>query len=206
MTTGAARATVTPTEYLRRERSALHKSEYRDGQVLAMTGSSRAHNLIAGNLCRELSQQLRGGPCEVYVADMRVKVDEAGLYTHPDVVAACAEIRFEDDVTDTLINPTLVVEVLSRSTEAYDRGEKFAHYRCLESLREYLLLAQDRVRAEHYAREGDRWVLTELSSLDDVLTLPSIGCRVRLADVYERVKLPADTPTASPERGSAPEP
>ena len=205
MTTGAARATCTPTEYLRRERSALHKSEYRDGEVVAMTGASRAHNLIASNLCRELSQQLRGGPCEVYVADMRVKVNEAGLYTYPDVVAACGEIRFEDDVTDTLFNPTLVVEVLSWFTEAYDRGEKFALYRRLESLQEYLLLAQDRVRAEHYVREGDRWAFIELNSLDDVLTLPSIDCRVRLADVYERVELTAGTPTVSPEAGSAPE-
>jgi len=206
MTTGATRATVTPTEYLRRERSALLKSEYRDGQVVAMTGASRPHNLIAGNVFGELRQQLRGEPCEVYVADMRVKVDEAGLYTYPDVVAACGEIRFDDDNTDTLLNPILVVEVLSRSTEAYDRGDKFAHYRRLDSLQEYLLLAQDRVRAEHYVREGDRWVLTELSVLDDVLTLPSIGCRVRLADVYEGVELPAGEPSASTEDGAEPTP
>jgi Uma2 family endonuclease len=204
MTTGAARSTVTPTEYLRRERSALQKSEYRDGQIVAMTGASRAHNLIAVNLARELSQQLRGGPCEVYIADMRVKVSPTGLYTYPDVVAACGDIRFEDATTDTLLNPTVLVEVLSPSTEAYDRGQKFAHYRRLESLQEYLLLAQDRVRAEHFVRDGDRWVHTELDSHDEVVTLPSIGCSVRLADVYDRVIVSADEAAASPDAGGGP--
>jgi len=204
VTAEAARLTCTPTEYLRRERGALQKSEYREGQVLAMAGASRAHNLIAGNIYAELRQQLRGGPCEVYVADMRVKVSRSGLYTYPDVVAACGEIRFEDDASDTLVNPTLIIEVLSPTTEAYDRGEQFAHYRRLEALREYLLLSQDRVRAEHYVRDGDRWVLTEASALGDVLTFPSMGCSVRLADVYDRVQLSPLPPAEPSERGAAP--
>jgi Uma2 family endonuclease len=202
MTVGAARVTYTPAEYLRLERAAETKSEYVNGQILAMTGASRAHNLVTGNVFRELSQQLRGGPCEAYVGDMRVRVSQTGMYTYPDVVVACGEIRFEDDHVDTLLNPVLIVEVLSPSTEAYDRGEKFAHYRRLDSLQEYLLVAQDKVRVERYVRQGDRWILTEHSALDDVVSLDAAGCRVRLSDVYDRVELPSGDQATVPDAAS----
>lgn len=187
-------ATVSPTEYLRRERRAQSKSEYRDGQIVAMTGTSPEHNLIAGDLFGELRQQLRGRTCRVFVADVRVKVSQSGLYTYPDVMVACGDIRFEDGHVDTLLNPTVIVEVLSPSTEAYDRGAKFAHYRRLESLQEYVLVAQDVMRVEHYRRDGARWVLTEIDAPDAMLTLESCGCAVRLADIYERVELPPGRP------------
>lgn len=180
----------TPEEYLALERKAEYKSEYLEGQIYAMTGASREHNLIAGNVFREFGTQLRGRPCEVYTSDMRVKVSPTGLYTYPDVVAVCGEPRFEDAHVDTLLNPTLIVEVLSDSTEAYDRGKKSAHYRRLESLAEYVLIAQDRMHVERYARQREQWVLTEVSEPDGVLVLDSLGCTLRLQDIYERIEFP----------------
>jgi len=178
---------ATPEEYLALERRSETKSELVNGRIYAMTGASREHNLITANLVRELSTQLRGRPCESYASDMRVKVDETGMYTYPGVVALCGEPAFEDAAVDTLLNPAVIVEVLSPSTESYDRGEKFAHYRRLASLREYVLVAQNRVRVEHYARRGEQWVLTEFSDLAGAFELPSVGCTLRLVDVYERV-------------------
>jgi Uma2 family endonuclease len=136
-----AKQRLTPEEYLARERQVDTKSEFYDGELFAKAGASRSHNLIVGNVTGELRAQLRGRPCEVYPADMRVKVSETGLYAYPDVVVVCGEPRFEDEHLDTLLNPTVIVDVLSPSTEAYDRGEKFAQYRKLASLREYVLIA-----------------------------------------------------------------
>jgi len=182
---------LTPEQYLALERKATTKSEYLNGYVYAMAGASREHNLIAGNIFGELRFQLRGRPCEVYVNDMRLKVSSTGLYTYPDVAVVCDGPRFEDTHLDTLLNPIVLVEVLSPSTEAYDRGEKFAHYRRLESLQEYFLVAQDRIRVEHYLRQGEQWLLTELSDLDDVLHAVSIGCDLPLREIYAKVELPA---------------
>lgn len=181
----------TPEEYLVRERRAQYRSEYVDGRVYAMAGASRAHNLVAGNVFAELRAQLRGKPCEAYVGDMRVKVSRTGLYTYPDVVAVCGEPRFEDGHVDTLLNPAVIVEVLSGATEGYDRGEKFSHYRRLESLLDYVLVAQDRIRVEHFARHGEHWMLTEVSDPEGALVLPSLDCTVALRAIYERVELPA---------------
>lgn len=197
MTTGAPPSTYTPAEYLKLERAAETKSEYRAGQIVAMTGVSRAHSLIVGNLLGEIRQQLRGSSCEVHSSDLRVRVSQTDLYTYPDVVVACDEILFEDDHVDTLLNPVVVIEVLSPSTEVYDRNEKFAHYRRLDSLQEYLLVSQDKVRVERYVRQGEQWVLSELSALDDVLQIDAIDCAVRLADIYERVKLPGEVQAAA---------
>ncbi len=191
---GAAHVTYTPAEYLRLERAAETKSEYPHGEIVAMAGASRTHNRIVLNLGSELHRLLRGSPCEAFVSDMRVRVSRTGLYTYPDVVVACGESRFDDDHVDTLLNPVVLVEVLSPSTEAYDRGEKFAHYRRLDSLQEYLLLSQDKVRVERYVRRGEEWVLSELNGLDDILSVEAIACHVRLGDVYERVELPSDPP------------
>ena len=120
-----------------------------------MAGASREHNLIAANLVRRIGNQLDGRPCETYTNDMRVLVSQTGLYTYPDVIVVCGEALFLDENEDTLLNPTVIAEVLSPTTEAYDRGKKFGHYRRLESLREYVLVAQDEVLVEHYVREGD---------------------------------------------------
>jgi Uma2 family endonuclease len=187
-----AQPLVTPAEYLALERSAREKSEYVNGRVYARPGASRLHNLIVGNILGELHTQLRGRPCEAYVSDMRVKVQRTGMYTYPDVVALCEEPRLEDEELDTLLNPSVIVEVLSPSTESYDRGEKFAHYRRLDSLREYVLVAQTTRRIEHFRREGENWVLTEISDPGGELSLSSIGCVLKLADIYERVELPSD--------------
>jgi Uma2 family endonuclease len=189
--TPLAQPVVTPAEYLALERRAREKSEYVNGRVYAMSGASRLHNLIAGNIFRELGNQLRGRPCETYMSDMRVKVQRTGMYTYPDVVALCEQPRLEDAELDTLLNPAVIVEVLSPSTERYDRGEKFAHYRRLESLREYVLVAQGTPLVEHFRREGDSWVLTEVSDPGGDLRLSSLGCTLQLADIYERVDFPS---------------
>lgn len=153
-----------------------------------MTGASRRHNLACLNIAASLHAQLRGKPCEVYTNDMRVKVSETGMYTYPDIVAACESPAFEDAAVDTLLNPVLIIEVLSDSTERYDRGAKFLHYRTLPSLQDYLLVAQDECRVEHYARQaGNRWLLTEYRDLDDSLDLESVDCQLRLREMYERV-------------------
>lgn len=179
----------TPEEYLARERESESKSEYLAGEIFAMSGASRRHNLITGNIFAALHAQLRkSGVCEVYAHDMRLRAPVADLYTYPDVVVACGEPRFEDAELDTLLDPTLIVEVLSKSTEGYDRGAKFEHYRTLPSLSEYLLVAQDRIHVERFLREAaDRWVLTETDELASILELPSLGCTLSLADVYDRV-------------------
>jgi Uma2 family endonuclease len=187
----------TPEEYLALERQAEYKSEYIDGQIVAMSGASRKHGLISGNIFRVLGNQILTRPCEAYAGDMRVKVrtHRKVSYTYPDVVVVCGEPQLEDRQLDTLLNPTLIVEVLSPSTEIYDRGTKFEYYRALPSVQEYLLVAQDRMLVEHFARiaapdAGDRWVLTTFSDPTATLQLPSIGCALPLADVYHKVMLP----------------
>lgn len=178
---------VTPSEYLAQERKAEFRSEYLAGHIFAMSGASRRHNLIAGNFFREISAQMRDRACEAYTSDMRLKISPTGMYTYPDIVGVCDEPRFEDAHIDTLLNPQVIIEVLSESTEAYDRGEKFAHYRRLDSLRDYVLVAQDKIRVEHYVREGEQWILSELSDPANTLYLASIDCRVGLAAIYEKV-------------------
>ncbi len=181
---------LTPEEYLALERKADYRSEYFNGEIFAMTGASRRHNLIAVNITREFSQQLKGRPCEVYASDMRVKVAATGLYTYPDIVVVCREPKLEDNRFDTLLNPTLLVEILSKSTAGYDRGEKFEHYRKLPPLAEYLLIAQDKHHVEHYARQPDnQWLLSETNDSQATIDLPSIACRLMLADVYDKVEM-----------------
>ena len=192
METSAVQALFTPEEYLARERKALTKSEYRDGRIYAMPGASRAHNLITAHVTGEFYMQLRTRTCEVYPSDMRVKVSAAGLYTYSDVIVVCDEPRFEDSNFDTLLNPTVLIEVLSPSTAAYDRGEKFRRYQYLDSLCEYLLISQDRIRVEHYLREEQGWDLTEFHSFSDVFQLVSIGCELSLQAIYAKVQFPQE--------------
>ena len=182
---------LTPEEYLAIERRNEYRSEYLDGEMVAMTGASREHNLIALNIAGEIHRQLRGRPCETYVSDMRVRIPITRTYTYPDVSVVCGEPLFEDDYIDTLLNPTALVEVLSESTERYDRGRKFGFYRTIESLAEYVLVAQDECRVEQYAKQRDgRWLLTDHRSPEDVVELASIQCTLKLSDVYEKVALP----------------
>ena len=182
---------LTPEQYLEIERRAETRSEYWRGAMFAMAGASRDHSLLKTNLVAALGQQLRKRPCEVYSSEMRVWIPATGLYTYPDVIVVCGEPRFTDDYADTLINPAFLAEILSPSTEAYDRGRKFEHYRAVESLQEYLLVAQDRLHVDLYARQPDgTWLLREAARSEEVPELKSIGCQLPLADLYEKVHLP----------------
>jgi len=190
--TVAETQTLTPQEYLAIERAAKEKSEYYNGYVFARAGASRSHDRATGDVFGLLWTQLRGGACEVFSSDMRVKIEATNTYVYPDVTVACGELSFEDANVDILLNPTLIVEVLSPSTEAHDRGDKFAHYQSIPSLKEYVLVAQDRPRIEHYVRrENGHWDYSEVRGLDGVIHLPSIDCNLLLADVYARVTFPA---------------
>ncbi|MDG4594493.1 MAG: Uma2 family endonuclease [Candidatus Contendobacter sp.] len=187
---------ITATDYLTLERQAKTKNEYLNGRIYAMSGASRSHNRITVNLTSALHAQLKRKPCEPFSGDMRVKVSPTGLYTYPDVVVVCGEPRFEDSHVDTLLNPTLIIEVLSDSTAAYDRGEKFAHYRALQSLSDYLLVAQDQPRIEHYQRQPDgRWLYSATDGLDAQVEISTIGCVLSLAEVYERLAFAEPEPT-----------
>lgn len=180
----------TPDEYLILERQAEHKSEYFNGEIFAMTGASRKHNLVAANILSSLHAQLKGRPCEIYPSDMRVKISPTGLYTYPDVVIVCGEPTFDDEQKDTLLNPTVLIEILSKSTASYDRGEKFEHYRKLNSLVEYLIVAQDKHHIEHYVRQPDnQWLLSETDDMEQTIHLPSIECNLALVDVYYKVEM-----------------
>lgn len=178
---------ISPEQYLKVERQAETKSEYLNGETFAMTGASRRHNLVAGNIFASLKSQLRDRGCEVYISDMRVRIPVGDFYVYPDVTVACGQPRFEDSEVDTLLNPVVIVEILSKSTEDYDRGTKFVHYRTLPSLAEYLLVSQEERRVEHLVRQASGWLLTESTSLEDVVELPSVGARLALSEIYDRV-------------------
>jgi Uma2 family endonuclease len=175
-------------EYLAFERKAENRNEYIDGKIFATASTNRSHNLIVGNTIRELGQQLKETPSEVYAFKMRVKAPAAQAYIYPDVAIVCDEPRFEDDYFDTLLNPTLVIEVLSKSTGSNSRPGKAGFYRTIESLTEYLLVAQEEYRVEQYVRLADeRWLLSDVRSLDSAVDLNSIGCSLTLRDIYHRV-------------------
>lgn len=178
----------TAEEYLRLERVANHKSEFVNGRVYAMAGASSAHGAIIWNLARDIGAQIRGKPCRAWVTEMRVKVRPTGLYTYPDLAALRgAPPQYEDGHTDTLLNPTTIVEVLSESTEKYDRTAKFAHYQHLESLREYILIAQDQPHVERYVRDGEAWRLFMIVGVDASFTIETLGCTLALRDIYDGV-------------------
>ena len=189
MSTAARQTVLSPQEYLALERAAEYKSEYLAGEIYAMSGASRRHNLVTLNIAAELRQQLRSTPCETYTGEMRVQVAAARAYFYPDVVVVCGEPRFEDTELDTLLNPTVIVEVLSPSTERFDRGRKFLLYRQMQSLQEYVLVAQDAMRVEVFRRQGEMWLFHDLSGTDAVLRLESVGCELPLRAIYERVDL-----------------
>ena len=181
---------ITPEQYLALERQAKTKSEYFAGEIFAMAGASPEHSLISSNVLGDLWSQLREGPCTVYNSDMKVRSTQEH-YAYPDVTVVCGEAQFGGEEREVLLNPTLIVEVLSPSTEAWDRGGKFEQYRQRESLQEYVLIAQDRPHVERYARQEDgQWLLTEVNGLEAVLALPSIGGELALAEVYRKVTFP----------------
>lgn len=190
----------TPEEYLALERAAEYRSEYYRGEIfplheLRRPGSSQHadavvhHSLIKVNIASELRNALKGKPCRVTLSDARIRVLASGLYTYPDVSVVCGEIQYDDPQRATFLNPTLIVEVLSDSTEAYDRGRKFAHYMQLESMQEYVLISQSEPRIECFSRNAhESWMLTFASGLDQSLLLSSIGVSLSLAEVYDKVE------------------
>ena len=179
---------LTPEEYLAIERDVEAKHEFDRGEMFAMGGASFVHTQITIATSATLYDQLKNGKCHVSANDLRVKVAANGLYTYPDVVVTCEKPRFEDAKFDTLLNPQSIIEVLSDTTEKYDRGKKFELYRQIESLREYVLISQDRAHIELFTRgDDDLWKLSEATGLDSAIDLTAIGCRLALADVYAKV-------------------
>lgn len=189
----SAATRVTPEEYLERERKAETRSEYRNGEIVAMSGASFAHTIITMNIASELHQLLKQRQCTVHSADLRLGVRAAMLYTYPDVVVVCGKPEFADRHRDIVLNPTVLIEVLSKSTRDYDRGEKFASYRTIPSLMEYLTVAQDEIYIQHWTRQtGEQWPMEEFRDPNALITLSSIGVELRVADVYEKVEFRAD--------------
>jgi Uma2 family endonuclease len=177
-------------EYLAIERAAEAKSEYYDGEMILMAGASRQHNLIVANIVRALGNKLERRPFEVYPSIMRVKVPDARRYFYPEASVACGDLQFEDKEVDTLLNPILIVEVFSESTESYDRVRKFDNYRKIPSLKEYLLISQYEYKAMLYTRQADgKWSLMEATDPDAVLKLSSVNCKLTLSELYNKVKI-----------------
>ena len=186
----------TVEEYLGREESAQERHEYLGGRIYAMTGGTGKHAQLCMNVAGQLYAQLRGGPCRAYTSELMVRVERTGLHTYPDASALCGEPRFAGKHEQILLNPSVLVEVLSPSTEAYDHGEKFDHYRQLPSLREYLLVSQDWMYVERFGRaaEDAPWVFADARGRDGAIELPSVGAVLALRDLYERVDVPPTRP------------
>ncbi|MDB5313317.1 MAG: hypothetical protein JWO38_7519 [Gemmataceae bacterium] len=191
---------LTEAEYLAIERQAEFKSEFYDGVMypmqgpggpLGMAGATFAHNAVKENLVGELYGRLKGGPCRTLSSDMKVKVSATGLYTYPDILILCGQPVLADDTQDTLLNPSVIIEVLSPSTEKYDRVQKFRHYQQLPSMTEYVLVAQDEPICDRYVRQPDgTWLLTTATGLAGELAFETVPARVALADIYAGVSFP----------------
>jgi Uma2 family endonuclease len=180
-------------EYLARERVAPYKSEYYRGQIFAMAGGTPRHNTTGGNIFASLRGRLRGTHCRPYNSDQRIRIPTNGLSTYPDISVVCGELQLDPQDREAIVNPRVIFEVLSKSTESYDRGKKFDLYRQLESLREYILVAQDEPHVERFVRQEDgSWLLKVFKGLDAVLELPTLACALPLAEIYEDVTFGAE--------------
>lgn len=189
----AASLRYSPADYLALERVSEFKHEFFDGQMFRISGGTIEHSQIAANVIGELRSSLADSPCRVLTSDMRIKLS-TGLYTYPDVSVVCDLPRYEDDHKDVLLNPMIVIEVLSPSTEAYVRGKKFRHYQTCPSLREIVLIAQDRAAVDHFLRQpaSGQWLLTTFESLESTMSLPSIGIGLPLGEIYAKVEFPPE--------------
>lgn len=186
---------LTATEYLAIEERAERKSEFYDGEMFAMAGASREHNILTRNLVIELGSRLKGGPCHVFVADQRVKVTRTGLYTYPDVLVVCGPPEYAAENRNTLTNPKVVFEVLSDDTEQYDRTTKFRHYKRLPSVAEYVLVSQHTPLVERFVRAASgRWEQEDFVGLDAALSLATLPAEVPMAEVYSGVEFPPPPP------------
>lgn len=181
---------ITEEQYLALDRAAEFRSEFLDGEIIAMSGGSMRHARLQQNISAGLDTPSRDRGCEVFGSDFRVRVSRR-MYTYPDISLVCGQPRLADEHQDTLLNPVVIFEVLSASTEKYDRGIKFQHYRTIDSLKEYILVDQDQVRIEQYARQANNiWTLRDYQSLQEELTIASIGVSLPLSRIYDRVELP----------------
>ncbi len=180
---------ITPEEYLAFERECIdQKHEYFDGEIFAMSGASFRHTLISSAITGMFYNQFQGRDCNAVSSDLRVKIPKTGLYTYPDIVVVCGEPEFEDQVFDTLLNPVVIIEILSKSTENYDRGKKFENYRKIKSLQEYLLVSQEEIHVEHYQRQDNNsWTFKEYALPEEKITLSSINAQLTLADIYAKI-------------------
>lgn len=182
--------TISPKQYLALERKAKTKNEYYRGEVFAMAGASRAHNLIATNIVRWLGNQLLERPCSVYSSDMKVSIETIDKYTYPDIVVTCEEEKFEDEEQDVLLNPMVIMEILSDSTEAYDRGKKFSHYQQISSFKEYVLVSQDAYKVERFTRQqADTWLYEAFCDIGKSVTIKSIECELPISEIYRKLDL-----------------
>ena len=184
---------ITPEEYLAREAQAEYKSEYHNGEMFALAGGSANHNQLTFNVAKAFDRLLAQKPCRVFIDDMRLNVKQSGLYTYPDVMVVCGKAEFAPGRDDTVTNPIVIVEVWSDSTKAYDRGEKFAMYRQIPTLQEYVMIDQSQFYVEHFRRDGNFWVLETLDAMDAILVLPSLQCEMPLAAIYEKVEWRSNT-------------
>lgn len=192
----------TVEQYLKLERAAEERHEFLDGEIYAMAGESEAHGIISVNLVISLGSQLKGKPCQARTKDTKVRSGpiprgrqaSAGLYSYPDVIVVCGEPKYLDEYKDVLLNPTALVEVLSPSTEAFDRGEKFQRLQEWNpSLRDFLLISQDQPQIEHFTRQADgSWTYQRHAGIESAVSIASIDCTLKLADVYDRLTFPSD--------------
>ncbi len=182
---------ITLSEYETRERDAFVKSEYYRGEMFAMAGGSPEHSLAATNFLGEARQHLKGKPCVPYNSDLRIKVEATGLYTYPDATIVCGPPRLDASVKGTVLNPSVIVEVLSESTESYDRGKKSSHYRRIESLRELILISLSEPLVEMFTRRDDgNWSFIEYRSITDTLVIESVGIAILLSEIYRNIAFP----------------
>lgn len=193
---------LTLDDYLEIERASEFKNDYVNGQILAMSGESLSHGRIKGNVYREISYHLKGKPCEAFTSDMKVKVEGVSPFKYPDVVVVCGKPEMHDTKKDLLLNPLVIVEVLSPSTEAVDRGEKFDLYQAIPSLKYYVLIAQDRSSVTVLTRQSNnRWDLELITDITASLIIPDIECEIPLREIYDRVEFPAPKPVlVSPQK------
>lgn len=195
MSAPETKRSLTVAEYLQIEERAECKSEFLDGEIYAMSGGTPNHSLIEGNLVQEFGSALESRPCVRYTSNLRIKIESTGLFTYPDLSVVCGPLQTATDDPNAAVNPTVLVEVLSKSTEAYDRIEKFEHYRQIPSLREYVLVSQYRPRVERYQRQADgAWLWSVISEMDRSVDLPSLGIAVPMARIYARVVFPEQEP------------
>lgn len=195
MSIGAAQTILSPEEYISFERKFVPdaetvRHEYVKGKIISMSGASRAHNLISFNIAAELHPQLKGTESEAYISEMRVSSPTTSSYFYPDLVVVCDEPQFEDNQFDTLLNPIAIIEILSPSTEAFDRGEKFSHYRQIESLQEYIIVSQDKVNVERFLRRPDEWGYTSFQDINQQVPIASIESELSVQRIYQGVTFP----------------